>query len=107
LSGLSLDDQLWHQSLATYCRHQEVERATGARVSPDWAGVQRTDDDQVLLKLLERGVTDQSAFDRPFDALTHSMCFAAVIGDHLWSLLERERLRVRNHLTFVCSMSDD
>jgi len=45
LSWLSLDDQLWHQCLATYHRHQEVERATGARASPDWAGVQQTDDD--------------------------------------------------------------
>jgi len=101
LSGLSLDDQLWHQSLATYHCHQEVKWATGARASPDWADVQQTDNDQVLLKLLERGVTDQSAFDRPFNASTHSMRFTAVMGDRLWLLLERERLRVRNHLTFV------
>ena len=101
MSGLSLDDQLWHQSLVAYHRHQEVERATGARASPEWAGVQQTDDDQVLLKLLERGITDQSAFDKPFNASTRSMRFAAVMGDCLWSLLERERLQVRNHLTFV------
>ena len=101
MSGLSLDDKLWHQSLVAYCRHQEVKRATGARASPDWVGVQQTDDNQVLLKLLERGITDQSAFDRPFNVLTRSMRFAAVMGDCLWSLLERERLRVRNHLTFV------
>ena len=101
LSGLSLDDQLWHQSLIAYRRHQEVKWATGARASPDWAGVQQTDDDQVLLKLLGRGITNQSAFDRLFNASTRSMRFATVMGDHLWSLLERERLRVRNHLTFV------
>jgi len=83
LSGLSLDDQLWHQSLVTCRRHQEVERATGARASPGWAGVQQTDDNQVLLKLLERGINDQSAFDKPFDALTCSMRFAAVMGDRL------------------------
>jgi len=58
LSGLSLDNQIWHQSLLTYHHHQEVERATGAQASPDWVGVQHTDDDQVLFKLLERGVTD-------------------------------------------------
>ena len=57
LSGLSLDDQLWHQSLVAYRHHQEVECVTGARALPDWAGVQQTDDDQVLLKLLERGIT--------------------------------------------------
>ena len=101
LSGLSLDDQLWHQSLVAYRRHQEVERVTGARALPDWVGVQQTDDDQVLLKLLERGITDQSAFDRPFDVSTCSMCFAAVMGDCLWLLLERERLQVRNHSTFA------
>ena len=102
MSWLSLDDQLWHQCLATYRRHQEVERATGARASPDWAGVQQTDDDRVLLRLLDRGISNQSAFNRPFDASTCSMRFAAVMGDRLWSLLERERLQVRNHSTFVC-----
>ena len=66
---MSLDDQLWHQCLATYRCHQEVEQATGARASPDWAGVQQTDDDRVLLRLLDRGISDQSGFDRPFDAL--------------------------------------
>jgi len=101
LSWLSLDDQLWHQCLATYCRHQEVERATGACASSDWAGVQQTDDDMVLLRLLDRGISDQSAFDRPFDVSMRLMRFAAVMGDRLWSLLERERLRVRNHSTFV------
>jgi len=107
LSWLSLDDQLWHQCLATYRRHQEVERATVARASPDWVGVQQTDDDRVLLRLLDRGISDQSAFDRPFDASTRLMRFAAVMGDRLWSLLERERLRVRNHSTFVCLMLND
>ena len=101
LSGLSLDDQLWHQSLVAYHHHQEVKRATGARASPDWAGVQQTDVDQVLLKLLERGITNQSAFDRPFDVSMCSIHFVAVMGDCLWLLLERERLQVRNHSTFV------
>jgi len=88
---LSLDDQLWHQALLTSRCHQEVERATGARASPDWAGVQQTDDDQVLLKLLERRITNQLVFNKPFDVLTCSMCFTAVMGDCLWSLLERKR----------------
>ena len=95
MSGLSLDDQLWHQSLLTYHRHQEVEWATRAWALSNWVGVQHTNDDQVLLKLLERSITDQSVIDKPFDASTHSMRFVAVMGDRLWSLLEREQLRVR------------
>ena len=79
-----MDDQLFHQTLVTLRRLDEVHR-----------GLIQPYDDRVLYHLLRRGVIDHSPEDRPFDALTRVMRYAASLGDHLWDIALRERERVR------------
>ena len=79
-----MDDQLFHQSLVTLRRLDEAHRG---HIQPR--------DDRVLYHLLRRGVIDQGPEDRPFDALTRAMRYAASLGDRLWDIALRERERVR------------
>ena len=79
-----MDDQLFHLSLVTLRRLDEVH----------WGWIQPYDD-QVLYHLLRRGVIDQGPEDRPFDASTRAIRYAASLGDCLWDIALRERERVR------------
>ena len=47
-----------------------------------------------LYHLINVGVRDMDAVDKPWDALTHSMQYAACLGDRLWTMVTREQNRV-------------
>ena len=51
--------------------------------------------DKNFYRLVRRGILDQSAFDRPWDASTRSMRYSAVLGDRLWEMVNFEREKVR------------
>ena len=46
------------------------------------------------LLLINVGVRDTDVTDKPWDALTCSMCYVACLGDHLWTMISREQNRV-------------
>lgn len=48
-----------------------------------------------LYHLICRGAVDPSNYDKPWDALTRSMCYAVAIGDWLWVLLQSEEDQVK------------
>jgi len=89
LHGGSLDDQLWLEAVQVEQHHEEVKRATNDHTK----GVQNTNDDDILYKLLHCGVIDHSNFDKQWDSSTRSMRYLAAVGDWLWALLEKERAR--------------
>src|SRR5882762_1680253 len=80
-----MDDTLWSLALALGCHMKEV-RKPAAR---NW-----THDERAMFHLLEGGLFDARAQDKPWDASTQSMRYTAVMGDHLWSMYETERVRV-------------
>ena len=50
--------------------------------------------DTALYHLINVGVHDMDAVDKPWDALTRSMRYAACLGDRLWTMVTREQNRV-------------
>jgi hypothetical protein len=82
LDGAYLDDELWHQAIATDARNF------------DRRGHDMTDDQRVLWRLINRGVIDHSDTDKRWDGSTRSMRYSAAMGDRLWRLLELETTRV-------------
>lgn len=54
-------------------------------------------DDHDLWRLLKMGLEDPRPEDRPMDASTRSMRYAAIVGDRIQSNVEFERARVSNH----------
>ena len=93
LGSASLDDQLWHQAMIVDRRQTLVHRD---RVS--------TQDEKILMYLIERGVIDHSAFDQKNAAATRAMRHSAAMADRLWSMLDKEKEKVRL-LYFLCSLS--
>ena len=83
LGGLTLDDQLFHQSLVSLRRLDEVHRG---HVQPY--------SEYAFLHLVRRGLVDQEEADRPWDASTRSMRYSATLADRRWEMVVRERSRV-------------
>ena len=54
-----------------------------------------------LYHLINVGVRDMDAIDKPWDASTRSMRYAACLGDHLWTMITREQNRVCVFCFFV------
>ena len=50
--------------------------------------------DTALYHLINVGVRNMDAIDKPWDASTRSMRYAACLGDHLWTMISREQNRV-------------
>ena len=50
--------------------------------------------DVALYHLINVGARDMDAPDKPWDALTCSMRYAACLGDRLWTMIAREQNRV-------------
>jgi len=84
LGSGSLGDQLWHQAMIVDRRQTLVHRD---RVS--------TQDEKILMYLIERGVVDHSAFDQKNAAATRAMRHSAAMADRLWAMLDREKEKVR------------
>jgi len=51
--------------------------------------------------MIRCGVLDHSEEDKVWDSSTRAMRQSAVIGDRLWSLIEKEQDKVRLHSLFV------
>ena len=87
---LSVDDLVYHGSLVAFHKNQ-LDR--------------RTDDmplnDTALYHLINVGVRDMDAINKPWDALTRSMHYTACLGDCLWTIITREQNRVGAFCFFV------
>ena len=57
--------------------------------------------DTALYHLINVGVRDMDAIDKPWDASTRSMRYAACLGDRLWTMITREQNRVCVFCFFV------
>jgi len=51
--------------------------------------------------MIRCGVLDHSEEDKVWDSSTRAMRQSAVIGDRLWSLIEKEQEKVRIHSSLV------
>ena len=71
---LLLDDLVYHGSLVVFHRNQLDRRADNMALN-----------DTALYHLINVGVRDMDTIDKPWDASTRSMRYAACLGDRLWS----------------------
>jgi len=51
-------------------------------------------DERVLWSMICLGILDKDGINKPWDASTRSMRHSAMIGDRLWSMVEKEQQRV-------------
>jgi len=56
---------------------------------------------RVLWSMIHLGILDKEGIDKPWDASTRSMRHSAVIGDRLWSMIEKEQQRVFSSLPLL------
>ena len=88
VAGATLDDQLWHQALVM---DRVLESLCGSEQGPN---------DAKMWTLLHHGVIDADTIDKPWNGLTQSMRYLAVLIGRLWGLLAGERTRVSLHSSF-------
>ena len=88
---LSVDDLVYHGSLVAFHKNQLDRRADDMPLN-----------DTALYHLINIGVCDMDVVDKPWDASTHSMRYAACLGDRLWTMITREQNRVCVFCFFVC-----
>ena len=87
---LSVDDLVYHGSLVAFHKNQLDRRADDMPLN-----------DTALYHLINVGVCDMDAIDKPWDASTCSMRYAACLGDRLWTMVTREQNRVGVFCFFV------
>ena len=80
---LLVDDLVYHGSLVAFHKNQLDHRANDMPLN-----------DTALYHLINVGVRDMDAVDKPWDASTRSMRYAACLGDRLWTMITREQNRV-------------
>ena len=85
-----MDDLVYHRSLVAFHKNQLDCRANDMPLN-----------DTALYHLINVGVRDMDAIDKPWDASTHSMHYAACLGDRLWTMITREQNRVCGFCFFV------
>ena len=90
-----LDDQLWTQAIRA---NNDLDRRFNS--SAQWG------DGSVLWGLLKTGLTDGRKEDRPFDASTRAMRYAAINDCRLWGMIIGERTRVRWSFSWHLSIPD-
>ena len=88
VAGAMLDDQLWHQALVM---DHVLESLRSSEQGPN---------DAMMWMLLRHGVVDADIVDKPWNRLTQSMRYSAVLVGRLWGLLTGERTRVSLHPSF-------
>ena len=88
VAGATLDDQLWHQPLVM---DRVLESLRSSEQGPN---------DAMMWTLLRRGVIDASVIDKPWNGLTQSMRYSAMLVGRLLGLLAGERTRVSLHPLF-------
>jgi len=82
--GGYLNDRLWVQAMST-ARYMDEVRRGNLRSGPD---------ESILWRMIRCGVLDHSEEDKVWDSSTRAMRQSAVIGDRLWSLIEKEQEKV-------------
>ena len=80
---LSVDDLVYHGSLVAFHKNQL-----------DCCADDMPLNDTALYHLINVRVRDMDAVDKPWDASTRSMRYAACLGDCLWTMISREQNRV-------------
>jgi hypothetical protein len=81
--GLLLDDRIWLWSIAA--ERFNAERRSGETDRPG---------DIVFSSMLRAGLHDWSESERPSEASTRSMRYAACLADRLWEGIESEGTKV-------------
>ena len=76
------------------------------RVLESLRGSEQGPNDAMMWTLLRRGVIDADVVDKPWNGLTRSMRYSAVLVGRLWGLLAGERTRVGLHSSFQLSWTD-
>ena len=87
---LSVDDLVYHGSLVAFHKNQLDHRADDMPLN-----------DTALYHLINVGVHNMDVTDKPWDTSTRSMCYAACLGDRLWTMITREQNRVCAFYFFV------
>ena len=87
---MSVDDLIYHGSLVAFHKNQLDRRADNMPLN-----------DTALYHLINVGVRDMDAIDKLWDASMCSMCYAACLGDCLWTMISREQNRVCVFCFFV------
>ena len=85
------DRVVYHGSLVAFHKNQLNCRADDMPLN-----------DTALYHLINVGVRDMDAIDKPWDASTCSMRYVACLGDRLWTMITREQNRVCAFCFFVC-----
>ena len=78
-----MDDLVYHGSLVAFHKNQLDHRADDMPLN-----------DTTLYHLINVGVHDMDAIDKPWDTSTCSMHYVACLGDRLWTMVTREQNRV-------------
>ena len=69
-------------------------------------GSEQGPNDAMMWTLLCWGVIDASVIDKPWNGLTRSMRYSAVLVGRLWGLLAGERTQVSLHSSFQLDGTD-
>jgi hypothetical protein len=79
-----LDDYLWFNAIRSNDRMDRVVRKEmeGGTESRLWG-------------MVRMGLHDPTEEDKPWDSSTRSMRYSAILTDHLWEVLAKEKKRVR------------
>ena len=86
-----MDDLVYHGSLVAFHKNQLDRRADDMPLN-----------DVTLYHLINIGAHDMDVTNKPWDALTRSMWYAACLGDRLWTMIAREQNRVGVFCFFDC-----
>ena len=80
---LSVNDLVYYGSLVAFHKNQLDRRADDMPLN-----------DTALYHLINVGVRDMDVVNKPWDASTCSMWYAACLRDRLWTMITREQNRV-------------
>ena len=90
-----MDDLVYHGSLVAFHKNQLDCRADDMPLN-----------DTALYHLINVGVHDMDTIDKPWDASTHSMRYAACLGNRLWTMITREQNRVCGSVSLFCQETE-
>ena len=85
-----MDNLVYHGGLVAFHKNQLDCRANDMPLN-----------NTALYYLINVGVCDMDAIDKPWDASTPSMRYVACLGDRLWTMITREQNRVSVFCFFV------
>ena len=89
---LSVDDLVYHGSLVAFHKNQLDHHVEDMPLN-----------DIALYYLINVGAHDMDVTNKPWDASTRSMRYAACLGDRLWTMITREQHWVGVFCFFILS----